>query len=373
MIKCKILIVDDDPIQLRVVSSLLKDMPYQIMMAHNGRKAIEITQKNTPDLIILDWQMPLMSGIDAIKEIRSFPAYNDVPIVITTGVMLSQDYLQQAFAAGASTYLRKPIAKLDLLACIHSMLSLTETNRKVSEKNDLLEKLAKEKDHMISVVAHDLKSPLNKLQGLLQLADMTGEFNHEQTGYVDRMIAIIKDGKELIRDLLDIYSFEHHGSRITFSQLNIIDLFEKSLQSFQKQIAEKTIKLEKEITHHELIVESDKDFLRRVIDNILSNAVKFSSYGGCITVKVSVPENAMVRFSVSDCGPGIADESAISIFKGNKLQQVGGSVAGDKSTGLGLVVIKTLVEKLGGTIDVSTGVGKGTTFVVELPIYKSEN
>jgi len=361
-----ILIVDDDPVQLKVVSGLLKDMPYRVMLAQNGAKALEITHKQRPDLILMDWQMPVMSGIEAIKEIRQTDTISDVPIVLTTGVMVSEKYLKMAFEEGASTYLKKPINKLELLACIHSMLNLTKSNRKVNEKKLELEELSQQKDHMISVVAHDLKSPLNKLQGMIQLTQMVGGLSEEQAEYIRMMKDIINDGKELIRDLLDIHSFEHHGSTINISHIDVAQLVNDTTSAFQKQFHDKQIDFKLHLEVSDLHIESDEGFIKRILDNLLSNAIKFSDRGMPIDMSV-YKEKEQVFFSVKDKGPGISDENKEKMFR--KFQKLNAKpTAGESSTGLGLAIIKTLVEKLGGAITVHSELNIGTEFIVCLPL-----
>ncbi|MGB0525497.1 MAG: response regulator [Flammeovirgaceae bacterium] len=366
-----ILIVDDDPIQLKVVSELLKGMPYRLMMAQNGEKAVEITQRKQPDLIIMDWQMPAMTGIEAIKRIRSDYNNNDIPIVLTTGVMVSEDYLQLAFKEGASTYLKKPIGKLELLACIHSMLILTESNRKVHEKKQELEELGQQKDHMISVVAHDLKSPLNKLQGMIQLTQMEGTLNAEQADYINRMKGIIQDGKELIRDLLDIYSFEHHGSAINIVTINIHDLIHDCVFAFSKQLSDKQLDFQLHIEDDALQLATDPSFLKRILDNLISNSIKFSEIGQPIDLS-TYKENDCLYFSIKDKGPGISEENKERMFQ--KFQRLNARpTAGESSTGLGLAIIKTLVEKLEGTIEVHSELGVGTEFIVGFPLQLNKS
>ena len=364
--KNKILIVDDDPEQLKVVSELLYGMPYELILAHDGAQAVKVAKKKKPDIVLMDWQMPIKSGIEAISEIRKIDSLHDTPIILTTGIMVSEDHLKLAFKSGASTYLKKPIGKLELLACIHSMINLTSSNRKVAEKKDQLEQLAKQKDHMISIVAHDLKSPLNKLQGMVQLTKMVGELNEEQHAYVGEMLNLINGGKELIRDLLDIHSFEHHGSTINIGSVNIRDLVSNTTHEFEQQLSKKHIDLQILFELEEDVFETDASFLRRILENLLSNAIKFSEQGTPINLHI-YQEDSAIHFSMKDKGPGISEEDRTLMFR--KFQKLEAKpTGGESSTGLGLAIIKTLVEKLNGKITVYSELGIGTEFIVSLPI-----
>ncbi len=136
MMNKKILIVDDEPENLQTIADLLKDSDssYEIMKAPNGNIALKLISKKIPDLIISDWEMPVMSGIEFIKKLRKNHPPLDIPVIMCTGVMLTSENLQTALKAGATDYIRKPVDKIELTARINSILKLSESQQIIKKQ-----------------------------------------------------------------------------------------------------------------------------------------------------------------------------------------------------------------------------------------------
>ncbi|MGB0524414.1 MAG: hybrid sensor histidine kinase/response regulator, partial [Flammeovirgaceae bacterium] len=285
-----LLIVDDERTNLEIYSRLLSGLDYTILFAPNGKAAIDIAQKRLPDMIIMDWQMPILNGLEAMKAIKNTPATHHIPIVIATGVMLSAENLLTAFDAGAHGYIPKPFRKLDLMAVINATLNFANTQHEIQKKNEELEKLNSQKEHVLNIVAHDLQSPLNKLKSLIQLTEMSGELSVEQTTYLGMMPKIIDEGKALIKDLLDLHSYEQKSSNVNFKMLAVDDFIENCIREHEQQAAKKRISLQLNVEEDGLQCYSDPHLLGRVIDNLLSNAIKFSDANKSVQVGVRATE-----------------------------------------------------------------------------------
>ncbi len=370
-----ILVVDDQPDSLDTIVTLLageQHNPYKLLKAPDGKKGCKLAEKHLPDLIILDWEMPVVSGHDAIRYLKETPKTADIPIIVATG-LTSSESLEKSLADGAIDYIRKPVDKTELLARVRLALQLSRSYKELQEqreklrlKNEELKNLNKEKDNLMGIVAHDLKSPLNKVQGLIQLLPMVGQLNDEQAEYIEMVKKAIQSGRNLIRDLLDISAHDHHGSKMDIGTFSLYSLMKGFLETYSLDAGKKSIALEFNFSGDDVEIVTDVNFLTRIIDNILSNAIKFSDAGKTVTVE-SGSGNGRFYVSVKDQGPGFTQEDKEKMFR--RFQKLSAKpTGGEGSTGLGLSIIKALADRLGGTIEVESEPGKGAVFKVEFPL-----
>lgn len=234
----------------------------------------------------------------------------------------------------------------------------------LEEKNEKLEDLNREKDGMVNIVAHDLKSPFSKIKGFTQLISMVGNINEEQKDYVSQINKIIAEGDFLIRDLLDINYYESHDSVIEFNEFKLNGFILAFLEGYKQELDMKNQNLSFNIKPEDLTIISNKDLLSRILDNLLTNAIKFCERGK--TIEFSIwEENKNINFAVKDEGPGISEEDQKKMFK--KFQKLSARpTGGESSNGLGLSIVKVLVDKLGGHIEVNSQIGKGSKFTIKL-------
>lgn len=362
-----ILIADDQPDNLDTMIGFLSEaeMSYKFLQAINGKVACKVTEKRLPDLIIMDWEMPIMNGFDALVAIKNDPLTADIPIIMSTGRSSAKD-LDSALKAGAADYIRKPIEKQELLARVRTCLNISRYIKEIKAKNEALADLNREKSGLISVVAHDLKSPLNNIKGLAHLINLEGKLNNEQEDYVGKINELVHQGNSLITDLLDIHSHEHSGSKINKTNIKLKDFFSDWRVSFDQELIRKNQQLTITDIPDEIEIRTDEILLTRIFDNLITNAIKFSEKEKHIFINTSL-ENSELKISVRDEGPGISEADQKNMYKMfHKLSAK--PTGGESSNGLGLSIIKTLVKKLNGQIKVISEVGKGTEFVILFPI-----
>jgi signal transduction histidine kinase len=361
-----ILLVDDQPDNMDTMMGFLaeSEYKYKFLQALNGEIACKVAEKRQPDLIIMDWEMPVMSGYDALLHLKKNPATADIPIVMATGRSSGGD-LEKALNAGAADYIRKPIEKLELLARVRTCLRLAKFVSEIKIKNEHLIDLNREKDGMMDVVAHDLKSPLNNVEGLVGLLPLEGSLTNEQQQYIDQIKKQIHAGKNLINDLLDIHAYGHEDATANFSDLSLNAYFSDLITGYKEVLAKKDQQLITDFKNGDLTLSTDKNILRRIVDNLLTNAMKFSSNDTTITLQCN-RQGDWIRIVVIDQGPGISDEDQKKMFK--MFQKLSARpTGGESSNGLGLSIIKTLTNKLKGTIEVKSKLGVGTEFIISLP------
>lgn len=249
---------------------------------------------------------------------------------------------------------------------------LAENNETISDKNQALflkntelEDANREKNGMIQIFAHDLASPLNKTIGLLQLMDQEEHNSPKYLEYKELIQKVCVDGKSMIQDLLDVSNYETLERSLNISKFNICQNVNEAVESIKSQAREKNISIHHQSLEKELEITSDPVLLSRILDNLLSNALKFTEKGKNIFISLNV-SNDSIEISIKDEGPGISLEDQKKLYK--KFQKLSARpTGGERSNGLGLSIVKTLVEKLKGDIHLNSRIGEGTEFVVTLP------
>lgn len=227
-----------------------------------------------------------------------------------------------------------------------------------------------EQKNLMDVVAHDLRAPLNNLKALVGLIKSSGEMNEEQILFYQKAIQVIEGGDSLINDMVSLSRFES-GSRISLEQIHLNSLIAELLEIHTSYAEGKGISFEMKASQDFIYLETDLIHLTRIMDNLISNAVKFSPHG--TKVKVVLTENqeaGEVLISVVDEGPGMSKEDIANAFKRFKKLSAR-PTAGENSTGLGLSIVKTLADKIGAKISIESVQGFGAAFHIEFKVEES--
>lgn len=240
---------------------------------------------------------------------------------------------------------------------------LNERNKDLLQNNQELKKIHDEKNGLIHVLAHDLKSPLNNNKGLIQLIKMPENLTDDQLDYLDKLEKSNQQGVQLIEDLLQLYRIESQ-QKAEIEKVNIKSYFNELIQKHEDAAKLKSITVVKEIAADTQSFNTDAEKLQRIMDNLISNALKFSFKNSTVYLKVKQVRNQL-QIEVKDEGMGILKEEQPKIF--HKFQKMSNKpTAGESTSGLGLSIVKTLVEQLNGTIEFESAPRKGTTFRVTL-------
>ena len=238
-------------------------------------------------------------------------------------------------------------------------------NQQLALQNQELSELNNEKDTLMNIMVHDLKAPLNNIKGLTSLVELDGGINTNQQYYLKLIKDSTDSGLEMITDLLDAYAIES-DSELNLENIDLHSFLANRVNAFTKAAEEKNVKLEIIIGDNLVELKSDKGYLARVIDNLVSNAIKFSQTGKRVWVAVS-RLNESVVFSIKDEGQGFSEIDKLHVFK--KFKKLSARpTAGESSNGLGLAIVKILVDRLGGTIQLNSKQGQGSEFLISLPI-----
>lgn len=228
-----------------------------------------------------------------------------------------------------------------------------------------LEELDREKQQIISLVSHDIKAPLNRVFALIQLMYLEdSNLTEEQHSYLDKMHLVVTDGLGLIRNLVDYRNLEYKRTELLPEKINLTQVIQLVIKNFQVVASKKKLVIESEL-QKDIFLHSDHYNIIRIVENILSNAVKFSAEEKTIRIQAGERES-IVFFSIQDEGPGFTPDDLKKMYK--KFQKLSAQpTAGESVTGLGLFIVKTMTEKINGEIACLTETGIGSTFTVTLP------
>ncbi|MBI5526794.1 MAG: hybrid sensor histidine kinase/response regulator [Deltaproteobacteria bacterium] len=365
-----ILVVDDTPDNLRVLSGMLKERGYRVRPVPSGGLALRAAESEPPDLILLDITMPGMDGYEVCRRLKADAGLKDIPVIFISALSDTADKVE-AFSVGGVDYVPKPFQFPEVEARVDTHLRLRRLRRDIEQKNRALEEniaklreLEKLRDNLVHMIVHDMRSPLTVITaslGFLQ-EDLKGKVPAESMGDIG---TALQGGQRLIRmvsDLLDISRLEAGEMPLKTSAVDVTTVAKKAVDSVQGIEKGRTVEIN---APGPLVVICDPELIRRVIENLVSNGIKHTPEGTPLWVTVA-PEARGARVTVRDTGEGIAPEYHVKIFE--KFGQVQAKKEQRyHSTGLGLSFCKLAVEAHGGKIGVESAVGAGSTFWFTLP------
>jgi signal transduction histidine kinase len=351
-----ILVVDDEPKNIQVVGSLLLREGYEVIAARGGEEAIAKALETQPDLILLDVMMPGISGVEVAFRLKDLPEWNHAPIVFLSAAT-DKTFIIEGLGAGAVDYVTKPFNGPELLRRIELHVRLYRTQRK-------LEEAIAEKNRLIEVLAHDLKNPLGTVRFSACLLK-----EQKARGREDELVDMIDDAAQralgIVESLLEERGLEYAREKMQIEWLALDDVVEAVIEAFSGRAADKNIAIEWSVPPKPVFVRADREALFRVLENLVSNALKFSSGGTRVTLEVSPGENCGV-FRISDEGPGIPPSETSSLFQ--RYARLGPKpTGGESSTGLGLSIVKELSEAMEGAVEYKPGDPQGAEFRLFLP------
>jgi signal transduction histidine kinase len=242
---------------------------------------------------------------------------------------------------------------------------IIKQNQELSQKNDKLMFLNAEKDGLVGIVAHDLRAPLNRIKGFAQILSFEENLQEEQLMLLKRIDKTCNAGISLIKDLLIINNIEYENTKLTIANFDICLFLKGFLEQFETQANHKQIKLHLQVPEKPVFIETDEIFLSRVLDNLVSNAIKFTEKEKNVFVRCE-KKGKQIIISVKDEGQGLSKQDQQKLFM--KFQRLSAKpTAGEDSTGLGLAIVKALIDKLRAEIQVISEVEQGAEFIVKLP------
>lgn len=362
----RILIAEDDPISSKVLQSTLKKWGYEVIATATGEEALAVmVQEDSPQLAILDWMMPGMDGPEVCEKYREQQGEAYKYIIMLTALEKKENVVT-GLNAGADDYITKPFSAGELRARLNVGIRMIDLQNTLANHVKRLQEMDKVKTSFLSVVSHELRTPIAIMQeGIsLCLEGVAGDITEMQRELLDDVLDNSGRLLRLITDLLDVSKIEAGKIKLNKSITNIQKTVQKTLKSFEPVASEKGVHLTTQLPEDPLDIYIDSDKFIQILNNLISNALRFTEKDGEVSITIEAQEDC-IQCEVKDTGIGISKEDLPKLF--NKFEQVGRVEGpGYKGTGLGLTIVKGLVEKHKGKVWVESEKNVGTSFFFTL-------
>lgn len=368
--EAKILVVDDNAENRALARATLEDEGYTVVLATGGDEAIRAFESERPDCVLLDVRMPGTDGLAVCAHIRGLPQGADTPVVFLTALR-DVDTFDRALRAGGDDFLTKPVRPTELVLRIQAAVKFRRMSDELRKHYDLvrrqrddLMRLQLQKERLTAFIVHDLKNPVNAMdlhaQLLLRDARLPDEARESAASIRREARALLR----LVLNLLDLSKSEEGALVPRLEEVDLDALISEVMAEFDVVAREAGLRLERacDVT----TVRADVDLLRRVLENLLDNAIRHSPKGGSVRV-TAVREGSSVVVRVADDGPGIPVAMRDTVFERfAQIESGGARVARRTGRGLGLAFCKLAVDAHGGRIWVEHA-SRGAVFCVRLP------
>jgi signal transduction histidine kinase len=370
-----VLVIDDVPDNLRLLSGILKGQGYKPRPVPNGRLGLRAARNDPPDLILLDVDMPGMNGFEVCRALKADEKTRDIPVIFVSALEGTADKVE-GLSVGGVDYISKPYQAEEVLARVRTHLSLRALQQRLEAQNARLQEQAgaltratRRKDEFLASMSHELRTPLNAILGISEVLceGVYGPLNERQ---VTKVRAIEESGRHLlglINDVLDVSKIEAGKMELEVGTVVVEEVCLDSLQFIRPLCLKKQLQLSSSLDTTVTTLQADERRLKQILVNLLSNACKFTPEGGAVRLEaVGDADTGVVHLSVWDTGIGIEQEDIARL--GQPFVQLDSRLSRQHGgTGLGLSLVRRLSELHGGSLSIESKVGEGSRFTVSLP------
>lgn len=361
--KANILIVDDTVENLQLLAQMLARQGYEARPVPSGKLALQAVRSDPPDLILLDINMPEMSGYEVCEALKTQDNSRDIPVIFISALSETMDKVK-AFGVGGVDYVTKPFHFEEVQARVETHLALRRAQARIQESYAELQELERIRDSLVHMIVHDMRSPLTgMMMGLSQLKnDLAGRIDEDSAEDLSTAYRSSERLNAMANDLLDVSRLEEGKMPIEPQDCDLAALVHETTSEVCGGGSEREIHVDASTA---VRVSCDEGLIRRVLENLIGNALHHTPRGGSLRISVS-RGTAGSQVNVHDEGPGIPAEAQGRIF------EKFGTVEARKnqeyhSSGLGLAYCKLAVEAHGGAIGVRSEPGRGSSFWFTLP------
>ncbi|MDH5721142.1 MAG: hybrid sensor histidine kinase/response regulator [Spirochaetia bacterium] len=342
-----ILIVDDTPENIQVLGGLLESKNYKVYAAQNGAQALKVADQKLHDIILLDVMMPELNGFETCQKLKESEKTKDIPVIFLTA-KTELDDIMKGFECGGVDYVTKPFNSAELLKRIETHIELRNSTEALKEINSNFKEL-------IHVLCHDLGNPIYAVQGILELGLEDKKFLEEN---IEIMNTAVKNAVEIIDVIKKLRALEENKIQLKLETYDLKPLIEESIRILKQKIEKKEIQTKIDVGEDIKVMVEKTTFVNSVINNILSNAVKFSNKKSEIKI-TAAKNNDQVMLSVRDFGIGIPEKIKSEIFKLNAVTTRKGT-DDEAGTGFGMPLVKKFINAYNGDIEIHSWEAAGS-------------
>ncbi len=361
----KILIIDDQVDNFEIIEAFLSNDAYQLYYSSSGIKAFSLLETVEPDVILLDIMMPEMDGTQVCQCLKSNDLYKSIPIIMVTALDTKED-LAHALDQGANDFVTKPINSLELRSRVRAHLRTKSEHDELKKLLKLREEALALREDLSNMIVHDLRNPLATIILAAGIVQRYMDRLDQKPLIMQKIAQILESGhklEEMIDGLLLMAKLESGKILFNATPTDLYELGVGVLQDFELVANSRQIQLISELPEPHRTVLTDATILRRVIDNLLSNALKFSPQGSQVTLSLEYLAENHFRVQVADTGQGINQTDKEKIFE---KFEIGSLRKNTSQTGLGLAFCKIAVEAQGGTLAIADNDPQGSIFMIEI-------
>jgi signal transduction histidine kinase len=360
-----ILLVDDEDALRWNMRAFLEDLGFQVLEAARGEEAIAICQRQSPQLVLLDINMPEMDGFEVCRHLKANPETAEIPVIFITAFLRVADKVN-AFQCGGVDYITKPFHFEEVEARVRAHLELHRQRRELMEQHEALHRLERQRDSFIHMLAHDMRGPLTSIMGSLDLVLLTlPKESRSLAVNLERAVAGADQLSTMITQMLELNRLESGCMPLDLDRRDLALLAREAAESMRACCGHRGLS----VTGPEhLFALCDGAIVKRILGNLLGNACKFTSEEGLVEIQV-IRSGGSARVAVVDNGPGLPAGFHQVVF--DKFAQAPREGA-SKGFGLGLAFCKLAVEAQGGEIGVESEPGHGCTFWFTLPLAEAQ-
>ena len=337
--KPHLLIVDDTPQNIQILGKTLREEGYEITVAVSGEQAIKVVGKILPDLILLDIMMPEMDGFETCERLQLSPQTQNIPVIFLTA-LTDTNNIVKGFDCGAVDYITKPFRTSEVVARVKTQLEL-----KFSKEN-LLQRNTEQKE-LIHILCHDLNNPISAVRAFLGFIKDRPDL---LSRHIENMFLAMENAADIIELVRNMRKLEEE--KLPLTNLNLKETIHQSIAILQQKFSEKNIELLVNVNEELAVLAEKTSFINSVLNNILTNAIKFSFPDSKIII-VAQKEEKFLIIKIRDFGIGMSQNLLNDIFDMSKSTSRKGT-NGEIGTGFGMLLMKKFITAYHGTIEISS-------------------
>lgn len=358
----RLLLVDDDPRKLSLLQVHVSAIGHESIIARGGEEALELFDREKPDLVLLDVFMPGLDGMDVLTHLRARETKSYVPVILVTA-STDREARLRGLQAGADEFLEVPIDRAILAARVRTLLKLKETTDELAARNAELEQLQQEQQELTNFLVHDLKGPIGVLKMVMEGVRESLEPKQEE------LAESLLDGEEsvtrlrgMVEELLAVARLEQATFPLRREPVDLGVVLDDVVQMYAREARDRRVQVE--LSAGNTPVNVDRSLVRRVLENLLDNSLRHTPPAGHVRLSTQQADG-VTRVVVANTSQPIPPEEREKIFQ--KFSRGKGTIEGRGNAGLGLYFCKRAVEAHGGSIHVEQTHEFPTQFVVTLP------